>query len=310
MLKSLLFGRFGRVGEPKYGHRHGCIHEIPETSCPPRCVGRIEWTIGRGATPEATIVVRNVGQIARPFTFSATALLGANPGSASIQVDPGGVTLQPGESTVVRVKLQDSLALQACQDYRAEVLIKGAWEQCVQIVCHVVRDAYDAVVVELVDSQHDKSFHLPKHKSDIKWEIDRGVTPEAAITVRNTTGSTQVLTIEPSALVGANGAGQNGAGATLAVVPDSLELNAGQSEVVRVQLKNSSALSPCQEFCAELLIRGVLGQRLEVICYVGRDATSHCEVEQGESPTRRRAHHWYDHFQCTEPCLPGSTGCP
>ena len=28
-----------------------------------------------------------------------------------------------------------------------------------------------------------------------------------------------------------------------------------------------------------------------------------CEVVQGDPPVRIRAHHWYDRFQCTEPCV-------
>lgn len=28
-----------------------------------------------------------------------------------------------------------------------------------------------------------------------------------------------------------------------------------------------------------------------------------CEIEQGEIPKRTKAHHWYHHFQCEEPCF-------
>src|SRR5688572_1926630 len=131
-------------------HACGCC-EIPETCCPPRCVDEIKWKIARGALPEATVLVRNVGTTARQFKFSATDLAGVGVGAAKLSVAPASALLQPGESTVVRVKLEDSLALRACQDYRAEVLVKGSWEQCVKVLLHVGPDPFDSLGVEQSD---------------------------------------------------------------------------------------------------------------------------------------------------------------
>lgn len=286
----------------KNGAKHACgcgCCEIPETDCPPRCVAEITWKFARGAVPEASVLVRNVGKAARNFAFSASELAGVGVGTARLSVAPAAAMLQPGESTVVRVKLEDSLSLRACQQYRAEVLIKGSWEQCVKVVCAVQADPFDSVVVEQSDSLADKTFHPKTYKAGIDWKFERGVVPEAALTVHNTGKSAQTFGFEPSLLVG-----PDGAGAAVSVTPDSLQLSEGQTGVVRVKLKNSAALSPGQSYAATLLIRGFYEQRVEIRACVEPDAAGHAEVQQGEAPTRKRAHHWYDHFQCTDACAP------
>jgi hypothetical protein len=276
--------------------------EIPETTCPPRCVGTIKWSFGRGAQPKASAVVRNVGKVSRPFSFSATALAGTEPGSAKLEVQPANATLAPGESVVVSIALKDSLALTACQEYRAEVLVKGSWEQCVRVLMHVERDAFDATSLEQSNSLKDKTFHAPSIKSGLDWKVDRGMTPEGTITVHNAGTSSQSFHFDTNPVVG-----PNAAGSSVSLSPDSLLLAAGQTGTVRVKLDGSLSLSPGQAYTSEVRVRGYYEQRIAVRCAIEPDASGHIEVEQGESPTRRRAHHWHDHFQCTESCLPGST---
>jgi hypothetical protein len=284
----------------KHGSEHACsCCEVHKTRCPPRIVGEVFWKIGRGAVPEASIVVRNVGKVARSFAFTPTALAGSGVGSARLEAQPSAAVLAPGQSTVVSLKLVDSLALQPAQDYRAELTIEGAWQQAVAVTCHVVRDAHDACSVDQGDSFTDKTFHARILKHSLHWQIDRGVTPEATITVHNTGHSSRVFGFEATALVGPGAAGAN-----LVITPATLQIDRGQAAVVRVALQNSLALSAGQTYRTDLLVRGFFDQRLHLRCQVQPDAAAHIEVEQGESPTRVRAHRWTDHFQCTESCTP------
>jgi hypothetical protein len=150
----------------------GCC-DIPEQECPPRCVCEIDWAACRGETLKATIRVTNTGSKPQNFSFQATPFQGPGNPPDQIQLAPTNATLAPGGSTVVQATLTVSGAFQSGQQYTAEILIRGAYEQCVR--------------VNLV---------------------------------------------------------------------------------------------------------------------VGCEAVCHCEVEQGDIPVRIRAHQWYDHFQCEEPCFP------
>jgi hypothetical protein len=51
------------------------------------------------------------------------------------------------------------------------------------------------------------------------------------------------------------------------------------------------------EQCVELRLGVVPSQK----CPPGKPRCF-CDVVQGDPPVRIRAHRWYDHFQCTEPC--------
>lgn len=293
--RSLRALGFGSKSDPECGCG-GC--GIPETSCPPRCVGQIAWKIGRGAVPQATIRVRNTGVSARSFAFSATPLSGLGGGGAQLRVEPASAVLQPGESAIVRVELEDSLSLTACQDYRAEVLVEGSWQQCVEVFIQLERDPFEKASVEQGDSLKDRAFHARVCKSAVQWKIDRGVLAEAAVTLRNGGKAVQSFGLESTALVG-----PAAPGARVVVSPDSLQLGAGQSGVVRLALQGSAALHPGHTYTAELLIHGFYEQCVEIRAHVEPDASGHVELEQGEAPTRIRAHHWYDHFQCTDSCV-------
>jgi hypothetical protein len=274
----------------------GCC-TVPETCCPPRCAGKLDWKIHRGAVPEATVEVRNVGLVARTFQLSATPLAGVGAGAARLSVTPASARLEPGQSIIANVKLEDSVLLRSCQAYRAEVLIRGSWEQCVEVFVDVTADPFDKVGIAQSGSLGDKAFHPHTCKEAIDWKIERHVVPEAAISVHNAGRAVQSFQFEPQALVGlAAGA------ARLVVWPDSLQLGAGQSGVARVKLQGSVDLSPGQSYHGTVRVLGYYEQNIETRTRVEPDPTGHVEVEQGEAPTRIRAHHWYDHFQCTDAC--------
>lgn len=284
----------GRAARPA---PHDACCGIPETGCPPRVVGVVKFSIGRGAEPEATIVVRNAARVPRQFAFSATELAGPSVGTAALSVSPASALLSPGESVVVHVKLHDSRALSPLQQYQAEVRLRGAYEQVVEVRCVVGRDAYDECVVVQGPSSTDRVHHLRKAPR-LAWKFQRGMLPEATIRIDNHCKSTQVFTATPSELIGAT----HDETSQLAITPDGLQLAEGQSGVIRLQLQGSLGLVAGQTYRGELVIQGHLEDRVGVCAEVAADPSDHLEVEQGDSPTRVRAHHWYHHFQCTEDC--------
>lgn len=273
---------------------------IPTTECPPRCVGKIHWTFGRGATPRASIVVRNTGKVSRDFSFSATPLAGSAVGAAHLIVEPPTALLHVGESKVVHVRLADSAALQPCQEYHAEFLFTGAWERCVKLEMSVRRDAVE--VCRLEQRPDQKLLHLERTKASIDWKIDRGVVPEAQVALRNAGNAAQNFRIEATPWLG-----PDGAAASLAISTHTIDLGPAESTMIDLRMLNTQALRPGQEYQCELVVRGFHEQRLAVRCMVHQDPNGYVEVSQGELPTRIRAHHWYDHFQCTEPCVTGSS---
>jgi hypothetical protein len=296
-----------------HGHGHGCGHghecghghggqgccEVPENCCPPRCVAKLVWKIHRGAVPEATLELRNVGKVARTFELSVTPLAGLDAGAARLSVTPASARLEPGRSVIAQVKLEDSALLRSCQVYRAEVLIRGSWEQCVEVLLEVTADAFDRVGIAQSGSLGDKALHPHICKDAIDWKIERHVVPEGAISIHNAGRSVQSFSLEAEDLVGLSVGG-----ARLVVWPDSLQLGAGQVGVAKVKLQGSGDLSPGQSYVGSVRVTGHYEQRIQTRTFVEPDPAGHVEVEQGEAPTRIRAHHWYDHFQCTEACQP------
>lgn len=297
MLK-LLFEKWAAVAAENV-HEAKCCDEcdVDETECPPRLVGHVDWKISRGATGYATLEVRNVGTATRTFEFAATALAGPEPGAAALSVTPATANLKPGERAVVQVKLDGSNALQPCQSYFAEVLITGAWEQAVKVTVEVGADPFASVNLEHGDSIKDRIFELGQSKASIAWTIQRGVQPKAAITVHNTGSAAQTIELETGVLVGLDSGS-----ASLSIAPFSLALSPGQTGTATLQLANTGALVAGQDYRSEVILRGDHEQRIAVKAHVAQDASAHLKVEQGDAPTRKRAHRWTDHFQCTNGC--------
>ncbi|HEY2815758.1 MAG TPA: hypothetical protein VGK44_01350 [Casimicrobiaceae bacterium] len=115
--------------------QEGCC-EIPETQCPPRCVCDIHWIACQGGSVQASIRVVNTGTATRTFAFSATPLSGPGNPAAKIQVTPSSAVLAPNAFVEVAVSLAITPDLKAGQ-YLAEVLILGAYEQCVRVTLDV-----------------------------------------------------------------------------------------------------------------------------------------------------------------------------
>jgi len=95
------------------------------------------------------------------------------------------------------------------------------------------------------------------------------------------------------------------ASATFAFSPGSLVIPAGSSGFTSASVTIPTDFTK-GIYQAEILATGAYEQcvlvNLQVGCDEMRSAT--VEIVQVEAPFRIRAHHWYDHFQCCEPCGP------
>jgi hypothetical protein len=56
-------------------------------------------------------------------------------------------------------------------------------------------------------------------------------------------------------------------------------------------------------YLARIKVAGAYEQYIVVSLHVKPHQQCCCVIEQGEIPKRIKAHHWYHHFQCEEPCF-------
>lgn len=133
----------------------------------------------------------------------------------------------------------------------------------------------------------------------INWEAARGEHLRATIRVTNTGKQTRLFTFQAASFQGPSG--DTGVVPSLSPTTDTLDPN--QSVVVQVGLDVGEQFQPGGSYSTEAKIQGLYEQCVQLKLHVRPEHTPHCEVQQGEIPTRIRAHHWYDHFQCEEPCF-------
>lgn len=132
---------FSRFDLSKMG---GCCCDIPEKDCPPRCVCKVNWKAARGERLNAVIRVTNRSNQARNFVFHAKPFTGGGKELPGPTVTPTTVFLQSGESISVKAELTVTELFQVGTVYDSEVVITGAYEQCVcltlcvdpESVCH------------------------------------------------------------------------------------------------------------------------------------------------------------------------------
>ncbi|MBI3015729.1 MAG: hypothetical protein HYY65_11890 [Candidatus Tectomicrobia bacterium] len=133
--------------------------EIPETECPPRCACEIAWEAGRGETLRCTIRVTNASQTGRTFTFQATPFVGAGGSSATIALSPTNLTLPAGQSGVVTATFTVPAGFTPGR-YEAEILVQGAYEQCVCVTLEVQGEQHCACEV----AQGDPPVRIRAHR--------------------------------------------------------------------------------------------------------------------------------------------------
>ena len=135
---------------------------------------------------------------------------------------------------------------------------------------------------------------------EVVWEAASGETLHLAVRVTNSSRSFRTFQLNATPFTGAGSSP-----GTIKLEPVSLSLAAGQSGHVNASFTVPDA--PRGEYHAEIVVKGAYEQcvcvTLKVQCEktCGEECCT-CEVVQGDPPVRIRAHHWYDHFQCTEPC--------
>jgi hypothetical protein len=129
---------------------------VPTQDCPPRCIAEISWE-GCACEPQrATVTVKNTGTQARNFTFGAGSL-----GPAKVEVAPPAAQLAPGQAVTLQVVVPGNQGLKEGETYSTELLIRGAYEQCVQLKLRVE----PSVVPQLEVAQGE----IPERITELKW---------------------------------------------------------------------------------------------------------------------------------------------
>jgi hypothetical protein len=141
----------------------------------------------------------------------------------------------------------------------------------------------------------------PRCVCEVTWEASPGETPGLTVRVTNASKSARTFNLHATPFLGSSGSP-----GTMTLSAQSLSLAGGSAGSVNATFTIPSV--PEGEYDAEIVVRGAYEQcvsvRLNVKCEKtsGRERAT-CEVVQGDPPVRIRAHHWYDHFQCTESCV-------
>jgi hypothetical protein len=138
----------------------------------------------------------------------------------------------------------------------------------------------------------------PRCVCEIEWRASAGENLKASIRVTNS--SKQQTRLFQFSAVPFSGPGNPQAPLTLS--PTDATLAPGQSTVISVDFTPTPAFQPGQTYEAEVLIRGAYEQAVCIVFIPEGASYAQCSVEQGDPPVSLRAHQWYDHFQCVEPC--------
>jgi hypothetical protein len=137
----------------------------------------------------------------------------------------------------------------------------------------------------------------------IAWQAARGEDAKATITLTNTAKKAQAYSIESTTFQGPSG----DTGVTPTVAPANVNLNPNQSATIEVTLNVTDKFETNNSYAAEVTITGQYEQCVQLHLTVTPSRRHHCDVKQGDIPTHIRAHRWYDHFQCEEPCFEPAT---
>jgi hypothetical protein len=139
----------------------------------------------------------------------------------------------------------------------------------------------------------------PRCVCDLNWVTYPGARLEGTVRVTNTGKVSRLFTFQATNLVSAG----HDPDITPSLQPDQATLAPGQSVVVQVSAAGTDRLQIGRQYTAEIRVAGLYEQCVRIQVDVESERRPHCEVEQGEMPTRIRAHRWSDHFQCEEPCF-------
>jgi hypothetical protein len=142
----------------------------------------------------------------------------------------------------------------------------------------------------------------PRCVCEVHWEACHGEVIASTIRVVNHSGAEQKFDFSAGPFEG-----PSGKAIPPQVSPASASLKPNDSVLVTVRFTVTDTFQP-GHYVAEVLIVGAYEQCVRLTCNVQGPRVSYCEVEHTRPPTRLRAHRWYHHFQCEEPCAPTSHG--
>ncbi len=143
----------------------------------------------------------------------------------------------------------------------------------------------------------------PRCVCDIRWKSCPGGTVKGVIKVTNTGSATRNFTFNATPF-----SGPGNPKAAIQVSPSSASLPPGAFVNVAVTFTVTEDFHSGGQYTAEFQVYGAYEQcvrlTLDIEPATGKECPrEHCEVRAGDLPVRIRAHQWYDHFQCTEPCV-------
>jgi hypothetical protein len=135
---------------------------------------------------------------------------------------------------------------------------------------------------------------------EIAWEGAPGDKLKATIQLTNTRQAAQHFAIGAGPFQGPSG----NTGVSVSPAPAAVNLPANQSTTIVVTFQVPATFTAGSIYSSEMTVTGLYEQCVKVTLRVrATPPEPHCDVKQGEIPKRIRAHHWYEHFQCEEPCF-------
>ncbi|WP_020405578.1 hypothetical protein [Hahella ganghwensis] len=149
-------------------------------------------------------------------------------------------------------------------------------------------------------SHPDHCCHIPETHcpnpcvGTVYWYGCAGDTLQHHLEVTNTGKESRNFTLEPTPFPCTD--------KKVSTNPGSKTLAPGETLKAKLSFTIPEELAG-SKFCVSVKIKGKYEQYLRIIlCVTPRQ---HCctVVEQGEIPNRVKAHYWYHHFQCVEPCF-------
>ncbi|MBK6490033.1 MAG: hypothetical protein IPF98_24945 [Gemmatimonadetes bacterium] len=169
-----------------------CGCDIPETDCPPRCVCEFHWEGSPGEWFHATIRVRNTSRVARQFSVVSTDLGGVAAGK--LTVAPARLQLPGGAAANVAVSYHVPAGT-AAGSATAELLVTGAYEQCVTVRLTVQPQSTITCEVAQGDPpRRVRTMHWYRH-----WQCEEPCEPPRPSTVPVPgTPSTSVRPAQPT----------------------------------------------------------------------------------------------------------------
>ena len=132
----------------------------------------------------------------------------------------------------------------------------------------------------------------PRCVCHITWEASHREKLSCNIKITNASDVQRLFTIKSLPF----------AGGTIQVNPDRITLEPGQTGYALAAYSVPENLTP-GIYKTEILVTGAYEQCISITLQVNGPESCECHIVQGEIPTRTVAHHWYDHFQCVEPCF-------